>query len=125
MASILIVSGANDGDYYPFGKRTMVIGRDEGCVVQITDSKASRRHAQIRWDETKKNYVVLDMKSTNGTIINGHPLLNEIPLVDGDEVTIGETKIVFCDTEFPDKQSALTHWKKRGERAISTIQQHR
>ena len=28
MASIIVVSGPNEGDYYPLGRRTMVIGRD-------------------------------------------------------------------------------------------------
>ena len=123
MASLLVVSGPNEGDYYPCGTRTMVVGRDEACPIQIVDSKASRRHAQFRWDETKKSHVVLDMKSTNGTLLNGRTLTAETTLVDNDTITIGETIIVFNQTDFPDKDSALKNWKKRGERAVNTIQQ--
>lgn len=123
MPSLLIVSGPNSGDYYPLGKRTMVVGRDEASPVQIVDSKASRKHLQIRFEETRNCHVALDMKSANGTLVNGRTLTSEISLVDGDELTIGESKIVYCAQEFPDKQSALASYKQRGQRGQPTIQQ--
>ncbi len=123
MASLIIVSGPNEGDYYPCGNRTLVIGRDEACPIQILDSKASRRHVQIRWDDAKHTHVVTDMKSTNGTLLNGRTLMSETTLVDNDAIVIGETTIVFNDQEFSDKESALKNWKKRGERIVNTVQQ--
>lgn len=123
MPSITIVAGPNEGDYYVVGKRTMVIGRDEACPVQIVDSRASRKHVQIRFDEKGGQHVATDMKSANGTFLNGRSLLSEVPLVDGDVLTIGESRIVFSEQEFPDKGSAMEHYKQRGQRAKSTIQQ--
>lgn len=123
MPSITIVAGPNEGDYYVVGKRTMVIGRDEACPVQIVDSRASRKHVQIRFDEKGGQHVVTDMKSANGTYINGRSLVSEVPLVDGDILTIGESRLVFNAEEFPDKTSALAHYKQRGQRSTSTIQQ--
>jgi pSer/pThr/pTyr-binding forkhead associated (FHA) protein len=123
MPSLTIVSGPNSGDYYPLAKRTMVVGRDEACPVQIVDSRASRKHVQIRFDDTKNTHVALDMKSANGTLLNGRMLVTEVALVDGDEITVGESKIVYCVQEFPDKESALNHYKQRGQRGTPTIQQ--
>lgn len=123
MASITIVSGPKTGDYYPLGKRTMVIGRDEACPVQITDDRVSRRHLQIRFDEPRSQYIALDMKSANGTWINGRQLTGEIALVDNDEITIGDSKLVFTVKDFPDRESALNHYKERGQRIQPTIQQ--
>lgn len=123
MASITIVSGPKTGDYYPLGKRTMVIGRDEACPVQITDDRVSRRHLQIRFDESKSQYIALDMKSANGTWVNGRQLTGEIALVDNDEITLGESKLVFTLKDFPDRQSAMNHYKERGQRIQPTIQQ--
>jgi pSer/pThr/pTyr-binding forkhead associated (FHA) protein len=123
MPSLTIVSGPNEGDYYPLATRTLVIGRDEGCPVQIVDSMASRKHVQIRYDEPTKQHIALDMKSTNGTLFNGRAVTAEVPLVDGDEITIGSSRIVYYITEFPNKESAISHYKQRGERARSTIQQ--
>jgi pSer/pThr/pTyr-binding forkhead associated (FHA) protein len=113
MASILIVAGPNEGDYYPMKKRTLVIGRDEGTAIQITDQRISR----------KNQYLALDMKSANGTLINGRGVTVETPLVDGDEILIGSSKLVFSTTEFADRASAFANWKQRGERSKPTIQQ--
>lgn len=123
MASITIVAGPNEGDYYPVGKRTMVVGRDEACPVQIVDGRASRKHLQIRFDDRANQHVALDMKSANGTFINGRTLVSETPLVDGDVITIGESRLVYSAQEYPDKQSAIAAWKERGQRGKSTIQQ--
>ncbi len=123
MPSVTVVSGPNEGDYYVVGNRTMVVGRDEACPIQILDSKASRKHIQIRFDHEKRQHVALDMKSTNGTLCNGRQLLSEVPLRDGDELVIGESKIVFAAQEFPDKETALDHYRQRGERMRPTLGQ--
>ena len=123
MASITIVTGPKTGDHYPLGKRTLVAGRDEGCPIQITDDRVSRKHLQIRYDEAKSQYIALDMKSANGTWVNGRQLTGEIALVDNDEITIGSSKLVFTLKDFPDRTSALNHYKERGQRGQPTIQQ--
>ncbi|MCA9289350.1 MAG: FHA domain-containing protein [Phycisphaerales bacterium] len=123
MASITIVAGPNEGDYYPVGKRTMVIGRDEACPIQIVDSRASRKHVQIRFDEATSQHVAMDMRSANGTYINGRTLVTDTPLVDGDMITVGESRLAYSTQEFPDKQSAVNSWKERGQRGKSTIAQ--
>jgi len=35
MASIIVMSGKNKGDYYPLGRRTTVIGRAEPNVTGL------------------------------------------------------------------------------------------
>ena len=59
MASIIVVTGSNKGDYYPLGHRTTVIGRDEALPIQILDPKVSRKHMQIRYDADKKFSAVV------------------------------------------------------------------
>ena len=123
MASILVVSGPNEGDYYPLGHRTMVVGRDEGCPIQITDDRASRKHFQVRFDEPTGKYHGLDMKSANGTWINGRKVESDTVLEDNDEIVVGASKLVFTLKDFPDRESALHHWKERGQRGRPTIEQ--
>jgi|SRR5690606_31738258 len=123
MPSIIVVSGPNEGDYYPLGTRTMVVGRDEGCPIQITDDRASRKHFQIRYDAATGQYFGLDMKSANGTWINGRRVDTDIALQDNDEIMVGTSKLVFTLKEFPDRESALNHWKQRGQRARPTVEQ--
>jgi pSer/pThr/pTyr-binding forkhead associated (FHA) protein len=83
MASIIIVTGSNKGDYYPLGHRTTVIGRDEAVPVQILDSKVSRKHMQIRFNEDKK-FSAVDMSSKHGVFINGDKITGETELKDND-----------------------------------------
>jgi len=121
MASLIITSGDRQGDFYPLGRRTSVIGRDEALLIQILDSMISRKHMQIRFDEGTGRYYALDMKSRNGVYINNQPIKGETPLNDGDVILIGLTALMFVDKEFTDKDSALLHYKKVGERLRVTV----
>ncbi len=121
MASILVVTGPNQGDYYPLGRRTIVVGRDEGCPIQIVDERVSRKHVQIRFDHTDDRYHALDMKSGNGTLVNDRRISEAISLADGDVIAIGVSELMFMAVDFPDRETAFEHYRKRGERTKSTV----
>jgi len=125
MASITVVSGPNAGDYYPLGKRTWVFGRGENVPAQIVDDKVSRKHLQVRPYADRDAYVAMDMNSSNGTMINGRRLEpgSDIELMNEDEIEIGSSKLIFSTTVFADRESALNHFKRRGERGQPTIVQ--
>jgi Protein of unknown function (DUF3662)/FHA domain len=69
-----------------------VVGRLSGSEVEIADAGASRRHAEIR--RNGDDYVVVDLGSTNGTLVNDSPV-SEHTLQDGDRITIGRTVLEF------------------------------
>lgn len=73
------------------GART-TIGRREDNDVQINDSIVSGLHAEIT--ASSAGFVIKDMGSTNGTFVNGQPVI-ESPIYIGDEIEIGTTKIVL------------------------------
>ena len=120
MASIIVATGPQKGDYYPLGIRTNVIGRDEAVPIQILDEHISRKHMQIRFDSDKNKYSVLDMKSKHGVFINGNKIASETALADGDQIGIGQTTLLFTLKDFEDRESALSHFKKVGERIRPT-----
>lgn len=120
MASLIITSGQQTGDYYPLGQRTNVIGRAEALPIQLLDDLVSRRHMQIRYDKDKKQYLALDMKSKHGVYINAKKITAETALVDGDEILVGQTTLLFTEKDFEDRESALSHFKKVGERSRPT-----
>jgi serine phosphatase RsbU (regulator of sigma subunit) len=72
--------------------RPMVIGRDAGCELPIDDPSASRRHACFT--PTPDGYIVEDLGSKNGTLVNDLPCKNT-PLRHGDRVLIGGVLAVF------------------------------
>ncbi len=121
MASLIVTVGESKGDYYPLGARTIVVGRAEGVDIQVLDDRVSRKHLQVRHDASKKVYIATDMKSANGSAINGRPLSGEAELRDGDEIRIGDSSLFFTTSDFADKESAWSHFKKVGERRRSTL----
>ncbi|MHC4073812.1 MAG: FHA domain-containing protein [Planctomycetota bacterium] len=121
MASIIVMSGTQKGDYYPLGQRPNVVGRDEAVPIQILDEHISRKHMQIRFDKDKGQYYALDMKSKHGVFINGGRIHDETVLVDDDQIHIGRTDLLFTEKDFTDRESALSHFKKVGERMRATI----
>ena len=121
MPSIIIVAGSNEGDYYPLGKRTMVVGRDEAVPIQIVDELVSRKHLQIRFEAGDARYQALDMKSANGVFVYGRKITQESALQEGDIIQIGNSKLMFTNQDFADRESAMAHFKKQGERGKSTL----
>ena len=119
MASVIVASGANRGDHYPLGHRTNVIGRDEAVPIQIIDQKVSRKHMQIRFNNGQ--YSAIDMKSKHGVFINDIRINDEIILSDNDYILIGQTVLLFTLKDFDDRENALCHFKKVGERQYPTI----
>jgi len=116
MASLIVTSGKQEGDYYPLGRRTNVIGRDEALPIQILDNMVSRKHLQVRFDPATGKYHAFDMKSRNGVYVNSQKVEAERALEDGDVILIGLTSLLFTEKDFKDKDSALLHYKKVGER---------
>ncbi len=123
MASLIVVSGANEGDYYPLGVRTWVIGRGENCPIQLVDERVSRKHCQIRFDEKEDTHHVIDLKSANGVFVNGRQITGDTLLRDNDIIEAGGSKLMYTVEEFEDRESALNHYKVRGERGKSTLAQ--
>ncbi len=88
----------------PFGRialspDTLTIGRIPGNKLVLNDSKASSRHAEIRFENN--GYTITDLGSTNGTYVNEQQLRpNEPrPLNSGDTIRIGDTRISYESSE--------------------------
>jgi pSer/pThr/pTyr-binding forkhead associated (FHA) protein len=114
MGSILVTDGPEAGKYFPLPDDATTIGRSETCSIQIVDPAISSRHLQISRGGGD-SYTVGDLGSTNGSIVNGQPLLMDTPLRDGDVMVIGNSRIVFSVQEFPDKENAAAQLKRPGE----------
>jgi Protein of unknown function (DUF3662)/FHA domain len=81
-----------DGQRMALQDGTTVMGRLSECSVQLTDPKASRRHAELRPSDA--GWVLVDLGSTNGTTVNGERIRERV-LADGDVIGIGATQIRF------------------------------
>ncbi len=81
------------GQRIPLGDRPVTIGRLADCTVPLSDQNVSRRHAQI--NPGQGAYVVADLGSTNGTMVNGTRINGEHRLADGDILSFGSTYVRF------------------------------
>ena len=120
MASIIITSGDKQGEFLPLGRRISVIGRGEALPLQVLDDMVSRKHLRIRFDEAADRYYAEDLGSKHGTFINHRRLEAGQALAEGDEILVGQTTLLFTKEDFDDRESALSHYKKFGERSRPT-----
>ena len=75
-----------------------VIGRSRSCNLRLPSADASRRHAEIL--AGRDGYMVRDLRSTNGTFVNGERI-QERTLRPGDRIEIGGDVITFCQVAAP------------------------
>jgi pSer/pThr/pTyr-binding forkhead associated (FHA) protein len=121
MASIIVTSGEQKGEYLPLGRRTNVIGRAEALPMQILDDMVSRKHLRIWYDENTNEHSAEDMNSKHGVIINNKRITEITTLKEGDQIRIGQTTLLYTEKDFDDSESALSHFKKVGERQRPTM----
>jgi len=94
--SLAIIAGADAGTLYRFEKPRITIGRS-GADLTINDGEASRQHAAV---EVRDQVVLLeDLKSTNGTLVDGEKLTGPVELQDKSEFQIGGTTLMLIVTE--------------------------
>ena len=92
-ASLLIVKrGPTAGQRFVLDADIVRAGRHPDSDVFLDDITVSRRHAEFTKDG--KDHVVRDVKSLNGTYVNGERI-DEAVLANGDEVQIGKFKLLY------------------------------
>lgn len=75
----------------------ITLGRDRSCAIQLRDRQISRHHACIVW--VQDQYVIEDLGSTNGTVVNRELCSRPHSLIDGDEIQLGGVTLNFLDEE--------------------------
>lgn len=93
MAQLIIKNSHGFPETIPLNRLRTTIGRSARSDICIPDAFASRLHAEIR--KEGDTYWLQDLGSANGTRYNGAIVKTAVPLSDGDEIQIGETRIVF------------------------------
>ncbi len=92
MAELIITTSRGRRTTHRLGETAVVLGRDPSCEIPLEELSASRRHARIR--EESGQYILEDLGSKNGTLVNGVPT-GSTRLFNGDAILIGEVRVVF------------------------------
>ena len=81
-----------DGTHPLEGAGPWTVGRSQDNDITVNDPNVSRRHARI--SRADNGFVVEDLGSTNGTLLDGAPIDRE-RIDGGDELTFGQSAARF------------------------------
>jgi hypothetical protein len=95
---LVVTSGADTGRSFDLRPGANVIGREEGSDIQLDDDTVSHNHAVIRVRGGTAS--IEDLRSTNGTQVNGATIEGRTTLAPGDEIGVGDARMVL---EAPEK----------------------
>ncbi len=93
MAELVVNHPNGMSDKVMLDRLRLTIGRSARSDLCIPDAFASRLHAEVRCEG--ESFWLHDLGSANGTRYNGNFVKDPRELETGDEIQIGETKIVF------------------------------
>lgn len=96
MAYLIVESGSNQGQQFEIHDEA-VIGRHSSCDIVLAAAGMSRR--QCRLFEDGGCYVVEDMKSRNGTFVNGEQVRGTRRLATNDIVNVSHYMLRFIEHE--------------------------
>lgn len=91
MAYLTAINGSAFGKRLELDKPRMVMGRHPDCELTLDSGAVSRQHARINTHGSE--FQLEDLKSRNGTFLNGRLISEPTVLGDGDLIRI-------CDLEF-------------------------
>ncbi len=69
----------------------VIIGRSPDSDLVIADDFVSSTHARI--DPTPDGFVIEDLGSTNGTLVNGQPATRPLAIGPGDVIELGQNRL--------------------------------
>ncbi|WP_022889138.1 FHA domain-containing protein FhaB/FipA [Agromyces italicus] len=86
---LVITSGAKSGVEFPLGRDEITIGRSSDSAIIIRDDYTSTHHARLMlWND---RWMIQDLDSTNGTLLNGSRVTVPTPIPLGATVKVGAT----------------------------------
>lgn len=91
MAYLTAINGSSFGKRYELDRPKMIMGRHPDCELTLDSGSVSRQHACINTEG--KDFLLEDLKSRNGTFLNGRLITEPTRMTDGDLIRI-------CDLEF-------------------------
>ena len=89
---LAVVSGPDAGAVKDLEVPVIRIGARRGNDIQLSDSKVSGLHCEIRLDQ--RGYRLCDLDSTNGTYVGGYRV-NDVYINPATQFTVGVSKVRF------------------------------
>lgn len=97
MANLIVRSGALKGRRFPIRVPVVNVGRADYNDIVLPDDSVSTTHAKLQRREGV--WVVVDLDSTNGTMVDGERIAGEAPLAPGAYLRFGDVQTIFQPTD--------------------------
>lgn len=110
MWSVRILSGSQAGNIYDLKLGRNIFGRGPSCDLQVLSAGISKEHCEIH--VYKDKMTIVDLKSSNGTFVNGVKIQNSIIRV-GDKLSLFD--IIMDVIPAPDIRPKKTELELRQE----------
>jgi len=101
---LVYAGGPNDGQRIMLDKPRVTFGRRSSNTIVIESAAVSGYHCEITREGS--SYVLRDLGSTNGTMLDGDPV-GESSLQHGGRLGIGDQRLVFVDPSISDFEKAM------------------
>jgi hypothetical protein len=99
MSSYVEVWKPSGPELLPLTGGRVTVGRAEDNDIVLPDRRVSAVHALL--EQVGPRWCIRDLGSRNGTVLNGERLLGERVLEPGDEVLLGDSRLVFRAPKVP------------------------
>jgi pSer/pThr/pTyr-binding forkhead associated (FHA) protein len=93
IASILIRTGSLRGRRMPIRIPVVSVGRADFNDIVLAEPSVSTTHAKLQRRDGL--WVISDLGSTNGTYVEGEPVVGETPLAPGTTIRFGDVAVLF------------------------------
>jgi hypothetical protein len=87
--TLVVTGGAQHGAFHTIQSMPahVIVGAGESATFRLKGDQIAEHHAEVAWDV--RGLILRDLGSAAGTFVNGQPVRDELPLRDGDRVSLG------------------------------------
>ncbi len=97
MAYVRVSPAAGPVERFALAGDRVIVGRSHECDLVLPDGVLSRRHAELV--HTPRGWAVRDLRSLNGTHVNGTRVEDQRDLRDRDVIGVGEWRLEFREAD--------------------------
>ncbi|MHA2621021.1 MAG: FHA domain-containing protein [bacterium JZ-2024 1] len=88
-----VISGSHSGKEYLLELPRVVVGRGRACDILLDDASLAAEHFVIRKEDGQ--YIISDLGSEKGTLVNGQKITEKTVLNNGARIQAGDVVLVF------------------------------